>query len=96
MGLGRIGEAVGERLKAFGIRRILYSGRSEKPNNKLNAEFVPFNTLLQESDVIVVCCALTKETENMFDYEAFRKMKRSVASNKQKHISMMGVNLFIQ
>lgn len=80
MGLGRIGEAVGDRLKAFGISRIIYSGRSEKPDNKLGAEFVPFQTLLKESDLIVVCCALTKETENMFNYEAFSQMKKSVAS----------------
>lgn len=81
-GLGRIGEAVAERLRAFGIKRIIYSGRSEKvqAQAKLNAEFVPFDTLLKESDVIAVCCALTKETENLFNYEAFSKMKRSVVS----------------
>ncbi|KAG2236715.1 hypothetical protein INT48_000713 [Thamnidium elegans] len=80
VGLGRIGEAVGERLKAFNVGRIIYSGRTEKPSAqaKLNAEFVSFGTLLQESDVIVVCCALTKDTENLFNYEAFSKMKKSV------------------
>ncbi|KAI7895510.1 D-isomer specific 2-hydroxyacid dehydrogenase [Mucor mucedo] len=78
VGLGRIGEAVGDRLKAFGIGRVIYSGRSEKPGNRLGAEFVPFQTLLAESDVIVVCCALTKDTENMFNYEAFSRMKKSV------------------
>ncbi|KAG2209485.1 hypothetical protein INT47_008329 [Mucor saturninus] len=84
VGLGRIGEAVGDRLKAFGIGRVIYSGRSEKPRNRLGAEFVPFQTLLAESDVIVVCCALTKDTENMFNYEAFSRMKKSVFVNSAR------------
>lgn len=82
VGLGRIGEAIGHRLRAFGIDRIVYSGRSEKKEaqDKLNAKFVSFDTLLKESDVIAVSCALTKETENMFNYESFSKMKKSVVS----------------
>ncbi|KAI8887723.1 hypothetical protein K501DRAFT_321232 [Backusella circina FSU 941] len=80
VGLGRIGEAVGHRLKAFGISRIIYSGRSEKldAQARLDAEYVSFDTLLAESDFIVVCCALTKETKDMFNYDAFSKMKKSV------------------
>ncbi|KAG0169159.1 hypothetical protein DFQ30_003914 [Apophysomyces sp. BC1015] len=77
IGLGRIGEAVAHRLKAFGISRVLYSGRTEKTEaqEKLNAEFVPFDTLLAESDYVIVCCALTAETKHMLDYDAFKKMK---------------------
>ncbi|KAG2215988.1 hypothetical protein INT46_007048 [Mucor plumbeus] len=77
VGLGRIGEAVGHRLKAFGISKFVYSGRSKKPEAEagLNAEYVSFDDLLQQSDVIVICCALTKETQDMFNYEAFTKMK---------------------
>ncbi|KAI7901839.1 D-isomer specific 2-hydroxyacid dehydrogenase [Cokeromyces recurvatus] len=81
VGLGRIGEAVAKRLQAFGISRVIYSGRTKKSEQveaRLNAKYVPFDTLLTESDVIVVCCALTKETENLFDYKAFSKMKRTV------------------
>ncbi|CAO3622848.1 unnamed protein product [Mucor hiemalis] len=80
VGLGRIGEAVAHRLKSFGIGSVIYSGRKEKPEAQrtLNAKYVSFDDLLQQSDVIAVCCALTKDTENLFDYEAFRKMKKSV------------------
>ncbi|ORY00213.1 glyoxylate reductase, partial [Basidiobolus meristosporus CBS 931.73] len=79
VGLGRIGEAVAVRLKAFGISRILYHGRSERKEQaaRLNAEFADFDTLLKESDVIVVCCALTPETREMFNYDAFKRMKRT-------------------
>ncbi|KAI9288158.1 D-isomer specific 2-hydroxyacid dehydrogenase [Umbelopsis sp. AD052] len=79
VGLGRIGEAVAHRLKAFGISQVLYSGRSEKPeaSKRLQAQFVSFDELLAKSDYVVVCCALTKETKEMFNYDAFKKMKRS-------------------
>ncbi|KAJ2964974.1 hypothetical protein NQZ79_g81 [Umbelopsis isabellina] len=79
VGLGRIGEAVAHRLKAFGITNVLYSGRSEKPkaSEKLQAKFVSLDDLLKQSDYVVVCCALTKETKEMFNYAAFTKMKRT-------------------
>lgn len=82
VGLGRIGEAVAQRLKAFGISRIVYSGRSRKQDaeERLKADYVSFDELLKESDVIAVCCALTKETEKMFNYEAFSKMKNKAVS----------------
>lgn len=82
VGLGRIGEAVGHRLKAFGISKFVYSGRSKKHEAEagLNAEYVSFDDLLQQSDVIVICCALTKETQDMFNYEAFTKMKNTAVS----------------
>ncbi|KAI8051926.1 D-isomer specific 2-hydroxyacid dehydrogenase [Gilbertella persicaria] len=79
VGLGRIGEATAQRLKAFGISRIVYSGRSQKleAEKRLGAEYVSFDTLLKESDVVIVCCALTKETQDLFDYSAFSKMKKT-------------------
>lgn len=75
--MGRIGEAVARRLIPFGIRRVLYWGRSEKPQLDLpNAEFsASLDKLLAESDYVVVCCALTPETKNLFRYEKFSKMK---------------------
>ncbi|KAG1055312.1 hypothetical protein G6F43_002729 [Rhizopus delemar] len=79
VGLGRIGEAVAYRMKAFGISRIIYSGRKRKPEaeDKLNAELVSFDMLLAKSDYVIVCCALTKETRHLFNYEAFSKMKKT-------------------
>ncbi|KAG1462962.1 hypothetical protein G6F46_003131 [Rhizopus delemar] len=79
VGLGRIGEAVAYRMKAFGISRIIYSGRKRKPEaeDKLNAELVSFDMLLAESDYVIVCCALTKETRHLFNYKAFSKMKKT-------------------
>lgn len=77
--MGRIGQTVAQRLKAFGVDRVVYWGRSEKPELKqsLNADFVSFDTLLAESDFVVACCALTPETKEVFNYEAFKKMKKN-------------------
>ncbi|KAI8388437.1 D-isomer specific 2-hydroxyacid dehydrogenase [Radiomyces spectabilis] len=79
VGMGRIGEAVARRLKAFGINRVLYWGRKEKPALKesLNAEFSTFDNLLAESDYVVTCCSLTPDTKDLFDYNAFSKMKKN-------------------
>lgn len=70
---------MGHRLKAFGISKFVYSGRSRKPEAEasLQAEYVSFDALLQQSDVIVICCALTAETKDMFNYDAFSKMKNT-------------------
>ena len=78
--MGRIGEAVGRRLLPFGVSSILYYGRTEKPEaaSSLGAVFTPdFDAFLAASDFVVVTCALTPETQNMFDAKAFRKMKSS-------------------
>lgn len=39
--------------------------------------FVDFDTLLRESDFICVTCALNDQTREIFDEEAFSKMKSS-------------------
>lgn len=84
--MGRIGEAVAHRLQPFGVSRTLYWGRSEKPELKQrlpNAEFAAsLDTLLAESDFIIVCCALTPQTKELFDYAAFSKMKKTAVSNQ--------------
>jgi lactate dehydrogenase-like 2-hydroxyacid dehydrogenase len=40
-----------------------------------DAEFVDFETLCKESDFIIVTCALTPETKEIFDEKAFSLMK---------------------
>jgi len=36
-----------------------------------------FDAFLSASDIVVVTCALTPETQNLFDAKAFSKMKKS-------------------
>ncbi len=78
VGLGRIGAAVAKRLRGFNCR-ILYNSPKPKPElaNPLGAEFADFPDLLAESDFISIHTALTPVTKDLFDADAFRKMKRS-------------------
>ncbi|XP_034546872.1 glyoxylate reductase/hydroxypyruvate reductase isoform X2 [Notolabrus celidotus] len=78
IGLGRIGMAIARRLMPFGVKRLLYSGRTAKADAaELNGEFVPLDTLVAESDFIVVSCSLTPETQGMCDKAFFSKMKKT-------------------
>lgn len=78
VGMGRIGEAVARRARGFGMN-VLYHNRSRKEvaENELQAEYVSFDDLLHRSDFIVPLAPLTDETEEMFDADAFEKMKES-------------------
>ncbi|GJJ78115.1 glyoxylate/hydroxypyruvate reductase [Entomortierella parvispora] len=83
VGLGRIGVAVAKRLQAFGVRKFLYQGTRRKEETEKGitgaiVEFSEMDRLLRESDVICICCALNDKTKNMFDYDAFSKMKETV------------------
>ncbi|KAJ8272417.1 hypothetical protein COCON_G00112760 [Conger conger] len=76
IGLGRIGLAIARRLKPFGVKRLLYSGRSAKPQAaEVEGEHVPLDTLVTESDFVVVSCSLTSDTQGLCDKAFFSKMK---------------------
>ncbi|XP_033109259.1 glyoxylate reductase/hydroxypyruvate reductase-like [Anneissia japonica] len=78
VGLGRIGQAVANRLKPFGVTRFLYNNRNPKPEaDIISAEFVSFEQLLEQSDFVIICCALNPDTKEMFNRHAFKKMKSS-------------------
>ena len=73
VGFGNIGRAVAKIANAFEMRVIAYN-RSEKQAD--GVEFVGFETLLEQSDIVSVHCPLNSESENMFDKNAFAKMKK--------------------
>lgn len=76
VGFGRIGQAIARRLKPFNVSTFLYHGRSDKKEAaEVGAVRVPFDELLSKSDFIIVACALTPETKEMFNEAAFKKMK---------------------
>ncbi|NXW87010.1 GRHPR reductase, partial [Alopecoenas beccarii] len=79
IGLGRIGQAVARRLKPFGVKKFLYTGSRPKPENaaEFGAEFVPLTRLAEESDFIVVTCALTPATQGMCNKDFFSRMKKT-------------------
>jgi len=75
-GMGRIGTAVAKRAKGFNMR-VLYQNRSKNENaeTETGAEYVDFETLLKESDLIVITAPLTEDTRGRFGREEFQKMK---------------------
>lgn len=76
IGLGRIGAAVARRLKGFGCK-ILYSGRSPKPDvaGPLEAEYVPLNELLARSDFVIPLTPLSDATRGLINKDALARMK---------------------
>ncbi|MFC2137560.1 2-hydroxyacid dehydrogenase [Bacteroidota bacterium] len=76
-GLGRIGMEMAKRCKGAYNMKIIYHDLSRNPKGEqeLNAEYVDFDTLLSQSDVISVHCSLNSETKEIFNKKAFGKMK---------------------
>ena len=60
-----------------------YSYHNFKPNPLFfldvenGAEYSDFEGLLAKSDFVIATCALTKETQHLFDKKAFESMKNS-------------------
>jgi len=78
MGLGRIGQGVVKRLQGFGVKSFIYHGTGpKKEGDDLGAKFVSFDDLLSQSDFIIITCALTDSTREIFNDAAFTKMKNS-------------------
>jgi glyoxylate reductase len=74
IGMGKIGRAVAERAKGFGLN-IIYTDIEKKMN--VQAEFVSFEKLLQTSDFISVHTPLNNSTRNLINEKAFKAMKRN-------------------
>nr|MBI1232527.1 D-glycerate dehydrogenase [Cytophagales bacterium] len=79
VGLGRIGTELATMCAKSWNMKIIYHNRSrnEEAERELGAEWVSFDDLLGQSDIVSVHTALTEETRGMFDLKAFKKMKSS-------------------
>lgn len=78
VGLGRIGQAVAERLKPFGLSRILYYDvYQQEPSMEqaLGVEYANLNTLLGQSDIVSLHAPLTDATRTMINASALHSMK---------------------
>lgn len=73
VGYGQIGEKVARIAKAFDMNILCYT---RTPKNIDGVNFVDFEKLLGDSDYIIVCCPLNKESENMFNRSTFNKIKK--------------------
>lgn len=78
-GLGKIGYEMAKRCYGAYDMKIIYHNRSrnEEAEKKWGAQWVTFDDLLAQSDVLSVHTSLTAETKGRFNMDAFRKMKSS-------------------
>lgn len=74
-GLGSIGRRVAQVACAFGCRVVYFSASGRTYDTPY--ERVSFDELLEQSDIISIHAPLNEKTENLFDDEAFDKMKSS-------------------
>lgn len=74
VGLGRIGRAVADRGRAFGMRVAYTRGM---PVQGQAAESMPLDRLLSTSDVVSLHCPLAPDTRHLIDQPALARMKRS-------------------
>ena len=75
VGMGNIGRKVEQIATAFGAKVIFYSTSGN--STCTDYERVSFDELLNRSDVISIHCPLTDRTNNLFNKEAFDKMKET-------------------
>ena len=76
-GLGRIGLAMARRCRGAYNMNVIYNNRSvnAEAEKLFNAKRVSFDELLRQSDVISVHSVLSKDTKEIFNKDAFSKMK---------------------
>ena len=76
VGMGRIGRRVAVRCKVFGMRVLYYKrNRDLEFEKSAGVEYIPFETLIKESDSISLHLPLTEGTINLLDKKEFDSMK---------------------
>lgn len=73
VGMGDIGRQVAKIATVFGCNVQYYSTSGK--NSQQEYPRVDFDTLLKTSDIISIHAPLNSQTENLFNHEAFNKMK---------------------
>lgn len=78
VGMGRIGQAVAHRARAFGLE-VAYTNRKQLPSaveSMLGARFVAdVDSLVSEADILTLHCPLTEETHGLMDTRRIALMK---------------------
>lgn len=79
IGMGGIGTALAERARAFGLDVVYHNRRRVDPavEQRLGAELLPLDELLQTSDIVSLHCPHTPDTHHLIDAAALASMRRS-------------------
>lgn len=78
VGMGAVGKAVAERLRAFGMN-LLYADQAFLPveeEERLGLTRTTFSQLLNSSDIVIPLLPLTDQTYHLFDRKTLAEMKR--------------------
>jgi D-3-phosphoglycerate dehydrogenase len=76
VGIGRIGQAVAHRARAFGMKILVYDVvQNEEFLKAVEGEFVGLDDLLKRSDFVTLHIPLTPETKHMMGKEKLELMK---------------------
>ncbi len=74
VGYGNIARKVAQIARAFGLKVLAYR---RNPVPEEGVEFVSFDTVIRESDIVSVHCPLNEQSKEMFNAEVFAKMKNN-------------------
>lgn len=78
IGTGRVGKAVAQRARGFGMVPIAYDPYADQRwAEELGVKYVDLDELTGTSDIITLHAPLTPDTENMVNADFLNKMKRS-------------------
>ncbi len=79
LGVGRIGRAVSERAKGFGMSVVAFDPYvPEEMGREMGVELMTFDQVLEKSDFISIHSPLTEETRAMINEKSIAKMKDGV------------------
>jgi D-3-phosphoglycerate dehydrogenase len=79
IGLGSIGTRVAKRLRGFNVKILYYDKYRLTPDQEkeLSVNYVPFDILLKESDIITIHVPLTDQTRGMIGKKELSLMKKT-------------------
>jgi glyoxylate reductase len=78
IGMGKIGKAVAERAKGFGLNIVYFKPQLDPQlEATLGTRYLTLDGLLRESDFVSLHCPLTPQTRGLIDEAALQKMKRT-------------------
>ncbi len=78
IGGGKIGQLVGERLKAFGCKVLVYDPYNIEVCESMGFTSVALDVLLAQSDIISLHCPLNKATRYIINEQSIAQMKQGV------------------
>jgi phosphoglycerate dehydrogenase-like enzyme len=97
VGMGRIGKKVATRCIAFDMNIIYYKRTRDLEFEKIaKVTYVPFKTILRESDSISLHLPLSKETLNLIDMPEFLSMKKTTLLVNQARGKVVNETALVQ